>query len=172
MTSEARTALNAAMIALADGDRTRLDPVYRALSGPVRAFCRKMLNDHPSWEDVHQQVMLTLFRRATQFRADGDALSWALSLAYWECRSDIQRRLRSAAKHTDQSPDQLTHSNEWHALEMRDALRQAVEGISEDEVSILLDAMMGKSLNAASRKRKQRLLARLRDWWQQEIRDV
>ena len=156
------------MARLADGARSELPVIYRALVGPVRAFCQRMLGDASASEDVAQQSLVRLFGQAPLFRRDGDVLTWAFQFAYWECRSELRRRgRRPTSTEVDLSDDGAV----WDRIERIDALRTALAQLPEQEIAALATALDGKSLDASGRKRKQRALQRLRRWWREETDD-
>lgn len=176
MTLSWRAELNVWMVRLADGDRTMMEKVYPALQPPVYRFCFKMLSDASASDEVTQQVLLQVFRNASDFDRNGDVLTWAFSLAYWECRSALRRRSRELAR----SPGDLQGGAEEFAfdesalgqIELRDALATALSQLSESERETILKSVEGIHLNAAERKRKQRILARLRRWWKRELHGI
>src|SRR4051812_36910792 len=95
---------------LADGDRSAFEPVYASLWAPLRAFCRRALPADDA-DDAAQHALLKVFDRASSFEPERDALTWALALAAWECRTLRKRRMRArevgveaASAHADAQP--------------------------------------------------------------------
>ena len=77
-----RTALKAAMIRLADGDRAALREIYDATQAKLFGICLRILGDRKEAEDALQDVYLTLWRRADRFDPDrASPISWLATFA-------------------------------------------------------------------------------------------
>ena len=59
------------MAALAAGDRSAFDVVFRALWPRCRAFAQKLLDDDALADDAAQQALLQLFHEAPRFEKSG-----------------------------------------------------------------------------------------------------
>ena len=178
----ARQDLNRLMRRLADGDRAAFQPVFTALWPRVVRWCAQVLghlsNEHDA-EDVAQQAMLKLFRQAHHFEKEGDVLSWALTLALWECRSHKRTLLRrtkilrkdnivsEGEAQPVLSPEQIVLNHELHALleEWVGALSQ-----SDQEVLRLFQNETEAPFSTSMRKRKERAIARLKSLWRKQWR--
>ncbi len=163
-----RAALTDSMRRLADGDRSVMPEIIRAVTPPVRALCERMLGSlaSPTAEanDVVQEVVIDLFRRAPDFDRDGDALSWALTIAAWHCRTERRRRSRSrTSPMLDEPADAAIGAEE--ALDDRrlaSALEEATLGLGDKDREVLAAILAGAPLDAALRKRKERMIVKLR----------
>src|SRR3954471_7916602 len=82
------------MTAAADGERAAVDPLYGALWSPCVAYATRFLGDAALAEDVAQEALVRLFGQLPRFDRDRDALTWALAIVTWECRTTRQRRAR------------------------------------------------------------------------------
>ncbi|WP_437758598.1 RNA polymerase sigma factor [Sorangium sp. So ce1389] len=159
---------------LADGDRAAFDPVYAALWPAISAFCRRMLGGEADAEDAAQQALLKIFDRASTFDPEADALTWALAIAAWECRTARRRRARSR-----EAPDELfpsiaadvpTPEDAAIARDLDDAAREVLGTLAEADRETLratvLEGDRDPSISgAAFRKRRERAFARLREAW-------
>ncbi|WP_031055807.1 sigma-70 family RNA polymerase sigma factor [Streptomyces ochraceiscleroticus] len=75
--------LDALLTQVARGDRDAFEQVYDRVSGPVLGLVRSVLRDPAQSEEVVQEVLLEVWRRAARFRADrGSAMTWVLTLAH------------------------------------------------------------------------------------------
>ena len=182
MDSTARAQLNEQMRRLADGDRSAFEPVYASLWAPLRAFCRRALGSsrglgagdaHADAEDAAQHALLKVFDRASTFEPDRDALTWALALAAWECRTVRKRHARSrevgseaAEAHADPAPSPerrvIDAELEAAAIEVLGTLSDA----DRDTLRLTMsdDAPEGVA-GATFRKRRERAMSRLREAW-------
>src|SRR5262245_34785982 len=82
------------MARLAAGDLTAFAPLFSELWPILRGFCRRGLRHDADGDDAAQQALTNLFARADEYDASRDALSWALGIAAWECRTIARRRQR------------------------------------------------------------------------------
>jgi DNA-directed RNA polymerase specialized sigma24 family protein len=168
-----REELRLAMTALAGGDRSAFRPVFTTLWPLLRRFCERTLHDPDAARDAAQTALMKLLLHATNFRVDGDVVAWALGFASFECLSVRNRTLRRreqvddsllAALPTGQpSPeDSAIHEN------LRAAAVQLLGTLRAQDVQTLSTALAGGRAvgsNAASRKRLQRAIERLRAAW-------
>lgn len=160
---------------LADGDRAAFDPVYAALWPAISAFCGRMLGGRADAEDAAQQTLLKIFHRTSTFDPSRDALTWALAIAAWECRT-LRRRSARAREVAGEEGDALPSgapSPEDRAIasDLAAALTVVLGALSEQDRRALHDPLMedrspAPAVPAATfRKRRERAFARLRDVW-------
>ena len=98
---DARARLSAALLRLASGDRTALEPVYRATSTKLFGICLRILGDRKEAEDALQDVYLTLYRRADRFDPSrASPITWLAVLA----RNRAIDRLRRLRAHPAEDP--------------------------------------------------------------------
>jgi RNA polymerase sigma-70 factor (ECF subfamily) len=153
---------------LANGDRTAVATVFHSLWPAMRMWCRRWLPAADA-DDAAQQAMLKLFAQSSSFDRDGDALSWALSVATWECKTIRKRHARRSGHETDvaltqtETPESLLLDAE--RLQVAELLLKSVDA---DERALLDQLFVGERTapkSAAVRKRKQRVLERVRAAW-------
>lgn len=174
MDRSARSQLNESMIRLADGDRAAFDPVYAALFPAVHAFCRRMIGAGADAEDAAQQALIKVFDRASTFDPEGDALTWTLTIAAWECRTVRKKRGRSKeAPAEEASAIALDAPSPEERLIDRDlagAAEALLTTLSEADQATLRATVEGEApdpsiAGATFRKRRERAFARLREAW-------
>jgi RNA polymerase sigma-70 factor (ECF subfamily) len=165
-----RRALHEAMVRLAGGDRSAFHPVYAALWPLLRAFAARLMSSEGSAEDAAQSALLKLFENASAFDRERDAVSWALGIVAFECRS----RRKTEKRHGQLPPsEQLTRDNPEDLVIAQDLERAANEilgTLRPADLEILRAAVLEERgalglLPATFRKRLQRALARLRVNW-------
>ena len=170
-----REQLQVAMTALAAGDRSAYQPAFSALWPILRRFCERTLHDPDLAHDVAQTALMKLFLHAKSFRAGHDVVAWALGFASYECLSARNRSLRRREQVDDAllatipasepSPEAATIEND-----LRGAALEVLGTLRPQDVDMLNLAFTGTrpvGANAASRKRLQRALGRLRTAWRQ-----
>jgi RNA polymerase sigma-70 factor (ECF subfamily) len=165
-----RTQLNAAMTRLQRGERAAADEVFARLWPVLRAFAARWLAGSAQAEDVAQQALLKVFSQAADFDVSRDALTWALEVAVWECKSERQRVARSRADGwsdaADRAPSPSTPEGEVESAELTRALGEAVAGLPEADRAEVLRVVRDEAAgDAAARKRRQRALERLKRLW-------
>jgi RNA polymerase sigma-70 factor (ECF subfamily) len=163
----ARIALTEALVRLGQGDRSAMTEVYRGLRPAVRALARRMLASPDDAADVAEEVLYEVFTRASDFDGEGDALAWALTITTWRCRTERKRRSRRRTVPLDGDVDRMPLDSPGpdaaaEERELRAALQQAALDLTDRDREALERVLAGEPLDAALRKRKERLLVRLR----------
>jgi RNA polymerase sigma-70 factor (ECF subfamily) len=82
------------MALAADGDRASVDPLFHALWPIILGYTRRLVGDALA-EDCAQEALVQLFSQLERYDRSRDALTWALTLATWKCRTakrQVQRR--------------------------------------------------------------------------------
>lgn len=83
---------------VARNDQEAFTSVYDLVAGPVLGLVRSVLRDPAQSEEVTQEVLVELWRRAAYFQPDkGGAMSWVMTLAH---RRAVDR-VRSAQASSD-----------------------------------------------------------------------
>lgn len=170
MDDRARRQATELLAALADGDRAAFAPLYASLWPRVQAFCRRTLASDADGDDAAQEALVKVFERAAEFDRGRDAMSWALGIAAWQCRtSRRQRRRRGEVELPDEplggaAPELEERQLEAAAVEVLGQLR------SGDIRAILAVVQGDESLRdglppATFRKRLERAVGRLRVAW-------
>ncbi|MBO2463530.1 ECF RNA polymerase sigma factor SigK [Actinomadura violacea] len=68
---------------VARGDQDAFAQVYERLSGPVYGVALRVVRDPAQAEEIAQDVLVELWRKASHYRPDrGGATSWALTVAH------------------------------------------------------------------------------------------
>ncbi len=160
---------------LAQGERKAVDEVYAILWPVLLRYCQSKLSQTADAQDAAQQALIKMIEQAPQYDASRPAMGWALSFAYWECRTEQRRRQRKrtdgeeplAAVSTEGSPE-----SELLDTELKSAALDLLSTLTDEERALCTDdeTQLGATLRqlspAARRKRKQRLLDRLRQGFQ------
>jgi RNA polymerase sigma-70 factor (ECF subfamily) len=174
VTPQSRLEIQQLAARLADGDRSAIEPVFRAVWPTVRAFCARALRGAPEAEDVAQMALLKFFDQLEDLDRTRDAVAWVITIAAFECRTHVRWQQRRSQGQAASEPDDLSsdaRSPEQNALE-RDLVacaREVLETLSEADVRTILTSLGEErgeqTKDAAFRKRLQRALGRLRDAW-------
>lgn len=175
MNPQLRAELTANMIRLADGDRQAFEPIFAATWPLAHRLAVRTLGATEEAEDAAQCALMKVFSRATEFRSDGDALSWILGITAYECKTSRQKvRHRRESVGDDQSIQQqlderVDAEGELLGQSMKATLRSLLGELSpRDQEAILasIEEMAKPDIAPATfRKRLERAMGRLRDKW-------
>ncbi|WP_262037839.1 ECF RNA polymerase sigma factor SigK [Streptomyces sp. Isolate_219] len=111
------------LVRVAQGDESAFVGVYDALVVPVMGLAYRILRDEAQAEEVTQDVMLEVWRKADRFRPDrGAAKSWVLTLAHRRAVERV-RSVRAGAER-ERKAAQLSHQT---------AFDEVVEAVEERE---------------------------------------
>jgi RNA polymerase sigma factor (sigma-70 family) len=178
-----RSALDRWMAAAADGDRAAIAPLFHALWPIVVRYATRLVGDAGLAEDCAQEALVRLFGQLERYDRERDGLTWALTLATWECRTVRRRRARraeiaapaagSGAARGDARGDAPGDAIDGASLvEQRDLVRAALEALDAlgprdvETIAIAIsDARRSAIAPAAFRKRLERALVRFRMSW-------
>jgi len=169
--SRGRTALQQEMTALARGDRSAFDPLFRRLWPLLRGFAARCLTAADA-EDAAQEALLLIFSRASEFDPGRDALAWVLGVAGWQIRTHRTRARRRRELAAGEVPDRADRSPSPEQLaiahQLSSALDSALAGLAPGDAETLLAYSRGERPDLPGptfRKRVERALARLRSRW-------
>ena len=172
-----RALLNRTMAALADGDRSAFDGVYRTLWPILSKFISVMSQDQMIAEDIAQQSMLRILGRVSTFDPSMDALAWSMTIAANEYRS-YRRKLGNRAPAEDTVPEPVNDDTP-EAIAIRSDLMQAARAVLGElrpqDLQVVVAAMYEGQrppvAAAAFRKRLQRALTSTRLIWKRRYGD-
>ena len=162
------------MVRLADGDRAVFHPIFELLWPELRRFARRAMNGAPDAEDAAQSALMKILARAGELDPDRDALTWAIGITAYECRTLRQRARRRREEGgamdrlaelptTEDPPEDLVV-----ARDLEDAAIEELGRLGASDAATLRALASGErpAVSAATfRKRVQRALARLRGSW-------
>jgi RNA polymerase sigma-70 factor (ECF subfamily) len=172
MDTERRTAIQEAILRLADGDRAAMPGLVEQLWPVLLSYAERGLRDAQGAEDVAQEVLFRISSRISEFDRTRDPLSWAFGIATFEIMTQRKRRQRRRetllgealpeSQESAQSAEDGVMQAEVHA-----ALSEALGQLSPDDVAHLglFEPLRVGPATPAMRKRRQRALDRLRTIW-------
>lgn len=169
MDESARAALQQGMARLAEGDRSAFEPVFSVLWPILRRFATRALPLAAEADDAAQSALLKIFARAAEFDSRRDALSWAVGIVAYECRTFRKSRSRRREQAMTGIPDRADwRTPEDHAVEQNlvAAATEVLGALRVQDAETLLAAARGeREASATFRKRLERAIARFRNQW-------
>ncbi len=169
------TELDHQMARVADGDRTLIEPLFRALWPLVHSYCQRALGSGPDADDAAQEAMAKVFAEASRYDKTRRALTWAIAIAVWECRTVRRRRHRARTVPLDAAANaSMPGRTPEEAAIVRDLLDGV--GVAFDELSLVDREVLrltfepeteghSEASGARLRKRRERAVGRLRETW-------
>jgi RNA polymerase sigma-70 factor (ECF subfamily) len=167
--------LDRRMALLADGDRSEIEPIFRALWPVIQACCRRALGDEADADDAAQQAMEKIFKEASRYDRTRPALPWAAAIASWECRTVRRWRQRSRTVPTEVAPEAASPGTTPEDAAIVGELLAAAETVfgtlsatDRDVIQQTFAEEVHERVSVSGptlRKRRERALHRLRDAW-------
>lgn len=179
--------LDALLSLTARGDAGAFEELYDAISASVLGLALRVVRDRDMAEDVAQEVLVEVWRRAARFdRSQGTARSWILTIAHRRAVDRVRseqahgERLRQHGAQHEVDPERPDHivdtmHREWESARVRAGLahlterqREAIEityyqGRTHREMAQLLGIPLG-----TAKARVRDGLIKLRDAWEVE----
>lgn len=141
-----RQLLDGLLSQVARGDQAAFTQLYDRMAPRVFGIARRVVRDPAQAEEVSQEVMLEVWRRATRFdAARGSALSWVMTIAH--ARS--VDRVRSAQASTDRDVRYATESVERDTDVVVDAVEASLERKQVQRCLSTLTELQRESINLA-----------------------
>ncbi len=170
---DARRKLDRDFVRLAEGDRDAIAEVFTVLRPILVSYCRRLLRGvEADGEDAAHAALEKIFSRAADYDPTRSALAWALTFATWECRTLATRRRRSREapiEHAEGARDESASPETRATLdELYGAALEAMGTLTAGDREVLREAFWSEEKgpqSAASRKRKERAVGRLREAW-------
>jgi len=169
------TQLDQQMARVADGDRTLIEPLFRALWPLVHSYCQRALGSGADADDAAQQAMEKVFAEVVRYDKTRRAVPWAIAIAVWECRTVRRRQHRTRTVPIDAAANASAPGRTPEEAIIVGDLLDGV-GIAFDQLSSVdrevLRLTFEQDIEAHTatsgptlRKRRERAIGRLRETW-------
>ncbi|HET6635909.1 MAG TPA: sigma-70 family RNA polymerase sigma factor [Streptomyces sp.] len=125
------------LVRVARGEQEAFAGVYDMVAGPVLGLVRSVLRDPAQSEEVAQEVLVEVWRRAAHFQPDrGGAMAWIMTLAHRRAVDRVRSAQASSDREhraalLDQTPafDEVTEQVE--ARLEREQVRRCLRGLTD-----------------------------------------
>ena len=169
-----RTRMTNALTRFADGERDAFDEVYAEAWPAVRGLCTRLLWGQPEAEDAAQEALIKVFGRISQYRAGEDAMTWILTIAFYECRTarrkTERRREQDGDDHFSNMPTEMASPEaDVMQAEIRTSIAEVLSSLSETDretiSTVIFDQARPEVAASTFRKRLERALFRFKEAW-------
>ncbi|MEM7360419.1 MAG: sigma-70 family RNA polymerase sigma factor [Pseudomonadota bacterium] len=118
--------------------RDALAVLYERYRLSVSSFLRRKLIAEKLVEEIYNDVMYTVWSRASEFRHDSKVSTWIYGIAYRHCMAQSRKETRHSRQRAtldfDQEIDPATSSAKF---ELQQLLQKAIAGLSEEHRTVI-----------------------------------
>ncbi len=137
----ARETLDSWVLACARSDRAAFKSLFAFYAPRVKGYIKRLATDDAQAEELTQEVMLTVWRKAKQFDPkQASASTWIFRIAR-NRRIDLARRLNKPELDGEDPallpPDTEAPDDATHARDREEKVREALKLLPEDQVRLL-----------------------------------
>ncbi|MDJ0712471.1 MAG: RNA polymerase sigma factor [Woeseiaceae bacterium] len=126
-----------------EGDRNALAALYRLYHTPLFRFAFRLTNSYGTAEELVNDVMLAVWKNASQFRHGSKVSTWVFGIAYRQCMSCLRRKRVTIVP--DVRIDQIADSSR-DAVEDSQWIEQGLAELPDEQrVSMMLVFYLGCS---------------------------
>jgi RNA polymerase sigma-70 factor, ECF subfamily len=126
--------------AVADGDTQAMDELYAQYGPGILNFLVARLNNRQLAEEVLQDVMLAVWKSASNFRGDSKVLTWLLTIARNRAINTTRKKCPTVVEMNEEIGLQSTDTGPLEKVARLDryaALREALELLPEAQREVL-----------------------------------
>ena len=144
-TEENRVSDEELILAYLEGDSDSFTVLYERYKRPLYAYLNRMLGNHAQSDDVFQQTWIRVVRRLGEYESKQKFFAWLTMIAHNLAIDQFRREKKSAELPLDDEnvavSEPVTHTEPWmrmHNRELGKALREAAEGLAEEQKEVFL----------------------------------
>jgi RNA polymerase sigma-70 factor (ECF subfamily) len=166
-----REQLDRWMADAADGDRTAIDPLFNELWPIAVGYATRFVGDRALAEDCAQDALVRLFGQLDRYDRSRDALTWALTLVTWQCRTARRRTQRRNEVPTGEDRRVVDGPAIFVERELVRSALATLAALAPRDIEVIAaaitddDELRVRLAPATFRKRLERAFTRLRTSW-------
>lgn len=122
------------MLIAKNQDKTALSELYERYRHTLGSFLRRKLFDEKLADEVYNDVMLTVWQKASNFRGDSKVSTWIFGIGYRTCLSRSRKERKHAVNVGDFELDSISVPADSDEVEQ---LRGAISGLSDDHRTVV-----------------------------------
>lgn len=166
--------VNMALIAIAGGDRSQVEVIYRIYGRMIYSVALQILQSHESAEDVVQEVLVGVMKHASSYKKDTNPRAWIMAIA----RNKAMDHIRAYREHLPEEAvaerQMVSHENVEESVLLADALASLSReerllvnlktyiGLSHKEIASVMEIT-----ESNAQKRYERAIAKLRAYFEE-----
>ena len=151
-TEENRISDEELILAYLEGDSDSFTVLYERYKRPLYAYLNRMLGNHAQSDDVFQQTWIRVVRRLGEYESKQKFFAWLTMIAHNLAIDQFRREKKSAELPLDDEnvavSEPVTHTEprmRMHNRELGKSLREAAEGLAEEQKEVFLLRQEGLS---------------------------
>lgn len=134
---------------VAEGDRRAFDRLMRRHEDLVFSVCVRIMGSRDAALDAAQETLVTIFRKAAQFRGDSAFTTWlyrvTTNTCYDELRKAKRRRTEPLPEHHD--PVDVRVGDDFDAIDMAPTIEAALADLPPDfRAAVVLSDIQGMAM--------------------------
>lgn len=122
--------------AIARGDRQAMSTLYTRYLPRLWRFLLRVTQDRDMIQELTNDVMLTVWQKAAEFRRESTVSTWILGIAYLKAL-DAMRRANRYQESIRQLPEPLVENHEFNALIADHDLNTVMAGLSSEQRAVV-----------------------------------
>ncbi len=126
---------------VAEKDREAFEELYRIYHRRLYRFLFRFTRRVELVEEILNDVMLTVWQKADQFRGDSRLSTWIFGVGYRRALKSLDRHQRTASRTVPQEVAEPIDEREPESLlsskQLREALRDALEKVSPEQRAVV-----------------------------------
>jgi len=165
-----RKVVTAALAAVANGDHSALQMIYRLTATKLFAVCLRILGDRSDAEDVLQEVYMTVWRKAANFdSALSSPMTWLIAIARNRAIDHLRvhgqnRRMDPIEAAAELTDDKLTAELALQGAQEQARLQRCLDGLAGHERAALRGAFFDGNTYEELAERMKVPLGTMKSW--------
>jgi len=115
-------------------DKVALSELYERYRHSLGGFLRRKLFEDKLVDEVYNDVMMTVWQKASGFRGDSKVSTWIFGIAYRICMSHSRKEQKHTANMSEYDLEAIVETSESDLVEQ---LRAAMTDLSDDHRTVV-----------------------------------
>lgn len=115
-------------------DRFALTELYTRYKHAVGAFLQRSTFQAKLVEEIYNDVMLTVWQKASGFRGESKVSTWIFAIAYRQRLTHVRKESRHTQMHTDNLPNEVPDDSKES---LNETIRAAISELSDQHRTVI-----------------------------------